>query len=138
MDLPNPRPLEGRRIAVKDLFDMAGMQTGGGSRAYFNTYPPKEVTAVAIQHLVDQVSSLLLQSAQEASVVNRLQGAIIVGRAKTSQFANGETATADWVDQLAPFNPRGDGYQQPSSSSSGPGASIGAYSWLDETIGSDT
>jgi hypothetical protein len=55
MDIPNPRPLEGRRIAVKDLFDMAGMQTGGGSRAYFNTYPPREVTAVAIQHLVDQV-----------------------------------------------------------------------------------
>lgn len=59
MDLPNPRPLEGCRIAVKDLFDMAGMQTGGGSRAYFNTYPPKEVTAVAIQHLVDQVRSTL-------------------------------------------------------------------------------
>jgi hypothetical protein len=34
---------------------MAGLQTGGGSRAYFNTYPPKEVTAAAIQHLVDQV-----------------------------------------------------------------------------------
>lgn len=58
LDLPNPRPLEGRRIAVKDLFDMAGLQTGGGSRAYFNTYPAKEVTAVAIQHLVDQVRSL--------------------------------------------------------------------------------
>lgn len=55
LDLPSPRPLEGRRIAVKDLFDMAGLQTGGGSRAYFNTYPPKEVTAAAIQHLVDQV-----------------------------------------------------------------------------------
>ena len=62
MDLPNPRPLEGRRIAVKDLFDMAGLQTGGGSRAYFNTYPAKEVTAVAIQHLVDQVSALLSES----------------------------------------------------------------------------
>lgn len=58
MDLPNPRPLEGRRIAVKDLFDMAGLQTGGGSRAYFNTYPAKEVTAVAIQHLVGQVCSV--------------------------------------------------------------------------------
>lgn len=55
LDLLHPRPLEGRRIAVKDLFDMAGLQTGGGSRAYFNTYPPKEATAAAIQHLVDQV-----------------------------------------------------------------------------------
>ena len=61
MDLPNPRPLEGRRIAVKDLFDMAGLQTGGGSRAYFNTYPAKEVTAAAIQHLVDQVRTLSTQ-----------------------------------------------------------------------------
>ena len=66
------------------------------------------------------------------------KGAIIVGRTKSSQFANGESATADWVDQMCPFNPRGDGYQQPSSSSSGSGASIAAYEWLDNTIGSDT
>lgn len=63
---------------------------------------------------------------------------MIVGRAKTSQYANGESATADWVDQMCPFNPRGDGYQQPSSSSSGSGASIAAYDWIDNTIGSDT
>src|SRR5687767_15981396 len=44
----------------------------------------------------------------------------------------------DWVSQLAPFNPRGDGYQDPSSSSSGAGASIAAYEWLDIAIGSDT
>lgn len=117
--LDNPRPLEGRRIAVKDLFDLAGIHTGGGNRAYFNTYPARTETAVAIQKLVDQ-------------------GGIIVARAKTSTFANGETATADWVDQMCPYNPRGDGYQQPSSSSSGPGAAIAAYDWLDNTIGSDT
>lgn len=52
----DPRPLEGRRVAVKDLFDMAGLRTGGGSRAYFNTYPPRDVTAVAVQRLIDQVS----------------------------------------------------------------------------------
>lgn len=67
-----------------------------------------------------------------------LKGAVIVGRVKTSQFANGESATADWVDQMCPFNPRGDGYQQPQSSSSGPGAAAAAYDWLDHTIGSDT
>ena len=117
--LANPRPLEGRRIAVKDLFDMAGLVTGGGSRAYAETYPAREKTAFSIQKLVDQ-------------------GAIVVGRSKTSQYANGESATADWVDQMCPFNPRGDGYQQPSSSSSGSGAAIGAYDWLDNTIGSDT
>lgn len=57
---------------------------------------------------------------------------------KTSQFANGETATADWVDYHSPFNARGDGYQDPSSSSSGPGAGIGAYPWFDLGLGSDT
>jgi Asp-tRNA(Asn)/Glu-tRNA(Gln) amidotransferase A subunit family amidase len=57
---------------------------------------------------------------------------------KTSQFANGETATADWVDYHSPFNPRGDGYQDPSSSSSGPGAGAASYAWLDLTLGSDT
>ncbi|WVW82683.1 hypothetical protein I302_104694 [Kwoniella bestiolae CBS 10118] len=117
--LENPRPLEGRRIAVKDLYDLAGIHTGGGNRAYQNTYPPRTATAFSIQQMIDQ-------------------GGIIVARAKTSTFANGETATADWVDQMCPYNPRGDGYQQPSSSSSGPGAAIAAYDWLDITIGSDT
>ena len=65
-------------------------------------------------------------------------GAIIVGHQKASQFANGEEATADWVDYHSPFNPRGDGYQDPSSSSSGAGASIGSYPWLDLALGSDT
>lgn len=65
-------------------------------------------------------------------------GAQIVGLQKTSQFANGESATQDWVDFHSPFNPRGDGYQDPSSSSSGAGASIAAYEWLDIAIGSDT
>jgi Asp-tRNA(Asn)/Glu-tRNA(Gln) amidotransferase A subunit family amidase len=53
--LSDPRALEGLRVGVKDLFDMAGLKTGGGNRAYFDTYPPKQTTAVAIQRLVDQV-----------------------------------------------------------------------------------
>jgi len=56
----------------------------------------------------------------------------------TSQFANGETATADWVDYHESFNPRGDGYQDTSSSSSGGGAGTASYSWLDVSLGSDT
>jgi Asp-tRNA(Asn)/Glu-tRNA(Gln) amidotransferase A subunit family amidase len=63
---------------------------------------------------------------------------VVVGHQKASQFANGETATADWVDYHSPFNPRGDGYQDPSSFSSGAGASIGSYLWLDLALGSDT
>lgn len=72
------------------------------------------------------------------SIMLTMQGAIIVGKTRLSQFANGETPTADWIDQLAPFNPRGDGYQSPSTSSSGSGAGLAAYEWLDNSIGSDT
>jgi Asp-tRNA(Asn)/Glu-tRNA(Gln) amidotransferase A subunit family amidase len=42
------------------------------------------------------------------------------------------------VDYLAPFNARGDGYQDPGSSSAGPGAAIDAYSWLDIALGTDS
>ncbi|KIP02518.1 hypothetical protein PHLGIDRAFT_79016, partial [Phlebiopsis gigantea 11061_1 CR5-6] len=65
-------------------------------------------------------------------------GAVIVAKAKASQFANGETATDDWVDYHAPYNPRGEGYQDGSSSSTGSGTSVAAYPWLDYAVGSDT
>ncbi|KAF2002320.1 hypothetical protein P154DRAFT_431306 [Amniculicola lignicola CBS 123094] len=65
-------------------------------------------------------------------------GAVVVGKTKTTQFALGERPTADYVDQLAPFNPRGDGYQHPQGSSCGTGASVASYEWLDFGTGSDT
>ncbi|KAJ9486587.1 hypothetical protein VN97_g6734 [Penicillium thymicola] len=113
------KPLAGVRLGVKDIYDIKGVKTGCGNRAYYETYPVANTTGPAIQSLIDA-------------------GAIIVGKMKTSQFANGETATDDWVDYHSPFNARGDGYQDPSSSSSGPGSGIGAYDWLDLAIGSDT
>ena len=42
------------------------------------------------------------------------------------------------TDYLAPFNPRGDRYQSPSSSSTGSAVASAAYPWLDFTIGTDT
>lgn len=42
------------------------------------------------------------------------------------------------TDYLAPFNPRGDSYQSPSSSSAGSAVASAAYPWLDFTIGTDT
>jgi hypothetical protein len=113
------KPLAGVRLGVKDIYDIAGIKTSCGNRAYYDLYPPRTVTGTAVQRLIDA-------------------GAVIIGKMKTSQFANGETATADWVDYHSPFNIRGDGYQDPSSSSSGPGAGIGAYDWLDIGLGSDT
>ncbi|KAM0229032.1 hypothetical protein ACHAPO_010311 [Fusarium lateritium] len=113
------KPLAGVRVGVKDLYDLAGVKSSRGNRAWYNLYPAANKTAPAIQNLIDA-------------------GAVIVGTQKLSQFANGENPTADWVSYHAPFNPRGDGYQDPSSSSSGSGASVASYEWLDLAVGSDT
>ncbi|KAF5708544.1 glutamyl-tRNA(Gln) amidotransferase subunit A [Fusarium mundagurra] len=113
------KPLAGVRVGVKDLYDLKGVRSSRGNRAWYNLYLAANKTAPAIQNLIDA-------------------GAVIVGTQKLSQFANGENPTADWVSYLAPFNPRGDGYQGPSSSSSGAGASVASYPWLDLAVGSDT
>ncbi|KAF5626330.1 D-mandelate dehydrogenase [Fusarium sp. NRRL 25303] len=111
-------PLAGVRIGVKDIYDVSGLKTGAGSRAYYDIYPEANGTAPAVQHLLDA-------------------GAVLVGKMKTTQFAAPENAR-DAIDYQAPFNPRGDGYQEVGSSSSGAGAGIASYHWLDLALGSDT
>lgn len=113
------KPLAGVRLGMKDIYDIAGVKASNGNRAWYHLYPPASEHATPVKRLIEA-------------------GAVIVGKMKTSQFANGEEATADWVDYHSPFNPRGDGYQDPSSSSSGPGAGAASYPWLDLTLGSDT
>ncbi|KAF2676087.1 glutamyl-tRNA amidotransferase [Lentithecium fluviatile CBS 122367] len=113
------KPLAGIRIGIKDIYDIKGLRTSNGNRAWYWLYPPANATATPVQNLIDA-------------------GAIVVGKMITSQFANGESATADWVSYHEAFNPRGDGYQDTSSSSSGGGAGAAAYEWLDITLGSDT
>ncbi|ETN42106.1 uncharacterized protein HMPREF1541_04045 [Cyphellophora europaea CBS 101466] len=113
------RPLEGKRLGVKDIFDIKGIRTSAGSRSYFALDKIASETAPSLQALVDL-------------------GAVLVGKTKTTQFALGEAPTVDYVDQLAPFNPRGDGYQNPQGSSSGTGAGVASYEWLDFGTGSDT
>ncbi|CAN9468423.1 unnamed protein product [Alternaria alternata] len=103
------KPLAGVRIGIKDIYDIKGLRTSNGNRAWYWLYSPANATAPPVQNLIDA-------------------GAIIVGKMITSQFANGETATADWVDYHEAFNPRGDGYQDTSSSSSGGGAGTASYS----------
>jgi len=112
------RPFAGFRIAVKDLYDMKGLQTSGGSRAWATITPIANETAPAIQRLIDL-------------------GAHLVGKQKTAQFASGANPW-DWYDVQYPFNPRGDEWLTCSASSSGAGCSIAAYDWLDHAIGSDT
>ncbi|KUL83158.1 hypothetical protein ZTR_10119 [Talaromyces verruculosus] len=110
------KPLAGLRMGVKDIFDVNGLRTSGGNRAYYTLYEPRNATGTAIQRLIDH-------------------GAVFVGKMGTVQFANGDRPTADWVDFHCPFNPRGDGYLQPSGSSTGPGAGVAAYDWLDIAVG---
>lgn len=65
------RPLAGVRLGVKDIYDVAGVHTSDGNRAWYHLYPAATANALPIQRLVDA-------------------GVVIVGKMKTSQFANGE------------------------------------------------
>lgn len=60
-------------------------------------------------------------------------GAIIVGKTKSSQLDSGR----EWVDVGAPWNPRGDGYQDSGGSAAGAGASVGGYDWMEYAIAQD-
>ena len=61
-----------------------------------------------------------------------------MGKVKTTQFADSEWPTCDWVEYHAPFNPRADGYQTTSGSSAGSAAAVAAYDWLDFALGTDS
>ena len=112
------RPMAGDRVAVKDLFDIKGLQTSGGSQAWAYITPTADGTAPSIQRILDL-------------------GGVVVGKYKLAQFASGANPW-EWQDEHYPFNPRGDGWLTCSASSSGGGCSIAAYDWLDFAIGSDT
>ncbi|KAH8433282.1 amidase family protein [Aspergillus melleus] len=114
----DPRPLAGVRVAVKDLFDMRGLQTSAGSLAWVRITPVAATTAPALQRLLDQ-------------------GAVLVGKYKLAQFAGGGSPWT-WIDSQSPFNPRGDGYLTCAASSTGGGCAVAAYDWLDAAVGTDT
>ncbi|KAG8411754.1 hypothetical protein J3459_016262 [Metarhizium acridum] len=96
---PTPeKPLAGVRLGIKDIYDLKGVKTSNGNRAWYNHYAVADATAPAVQNLINA-------------------GAIVVGKMKTSQ---------------------GDGYQDGSSSSTGPASGEASYPWLDITLGSDT
>lgn len=113
------KPLNGLRIGVKDNIHLQGAKTAASSRSYFNTYAAQNASAPAIQLLVDL-------------------GAVVVGKTGLSQFADAEDPTSDYVDYHGALNPRGDGYRSPGGSSSGSGAAVAAYDWLDFAIGTDS
>ncbi|KAF3919263.1 Amidase [Dactylellina cionopaga] len=111
-------PLAGKRIAVKDIIDLYGLETSASSKAYAAYHGPAKKTAAAVQMLIDL-------------------GAVVIGKTKTTQFATGETAQ-DWIEFQCPFNPRADGFLDPAGSSTGSAAAVAGYDWVDYALGTDS
>ncbi|KAK4139840.1 putative amidase [Dichotomopilus funicola] len=66
-----------------------------------------------------------------------------LGSGSYAQLYGPQTQTSELVKRLCidyfpPWNPRGDGYQGPSGSSSGACASVASYPWVDVALGTDT
>ena len=68
------------RFAVKDIIDVAGLETGLGNRSYRSLYPRRPSSARCVSQLIDS-------------------GAIFVGKTKTTQFAEGEVPM-QWYECL--------------------------------------
>lgn len=112
-------PLSGVRISVKDNMHLAGIITTLGSRSYTELYGTQDNTSEYIDLLIQR-------------------GAVIVGKTKLSAWAGSEIPPDQCIDYFPPWNPRGDGYQGPSGSSSGAGASAAGYPWLDVSLCTDS
>lgn len=59
--LGDTRPLAGLRMAVKDLYHVEGVQTGGGSRVYAELHPESNITATSVAKLV-QLGAVIIVS----------------------------------------------------------------------------
>jgi len=107
--------LDGTRLAVKDLFDVAGVPTTCGNPDWARTHPPAVTTAPAV--------AALLQA-----------GAALVGKTKTVELAFGLTGENVWHG--TPRNPRAPD-RFPGGSSCGSAAAVAA-GLADLALGSDT
>ncbi|WP_131105470.1 amidase [Ornithinimicrobium sufpigmenti] len=120
-DLPAPLagsstgPLSGFTVAVKDMFDVAGTRTGGGSPAWLEAHPPAEEHSGVVRRLLDA-------------------GASIVGKTVCDEFFY--STVGKNAHYGTPLNPRTPD-RVPGGSSSG-SASATASGACDLAIGSDT
>jgi aspartyl-tRNA(Asn)/glutamyl-tRNA(Gln) amidotransferase subunit A len=109
----NPRLLEGLPVAIKDMIDTKGIETRYGSAAYLGHVPSAD--ADVVRRLVDD-------------------GAIIVGKTTTHEFAWGvTTASPAFGDTLNPHNRA----HIPGGSSGGAAAAV-AYGAVAAGLGTDT
>jgi aspartyl-tRNA(Asn)/glutamyl-tRNA(Gln) amidotransferase subunit A len=106
-------PLAGRTLAVKDLFDTAGVRTTYGSGLYAEHVPERNATAV--QRLVDA-------------------GAVIVGKTHLPEFAWGVLGQSEWYGTC--HNPTHPG-KTTGGSSSGSAAALAA-GLCELALGTDT
>jgi aspartyl-tRNA(Asn)/glutamyl-tRNA(Gln) amidotransferase subunit A len=108
-----PGPLAGRTLAVKDLFDTAGIRTTYGSKVYEDHVP--ERNAVPVQRTLDA-------------------GAVLVGKTNLAEFAWGVLGQNDWYGTCR--NPARPGLTT-GGSSSGSAAALAA-DLCDLALGTDT
>lgn len=111
-----PGPLYGEVVGVKDLIDLAGLPTGGGSRTRANTPP----------------------AARDARIIRRLRaaGAVMIGKTNTVEYAYGGWGTN--VTLGTPRNPWDMArHRIPGGSSSGSGVAVAA-GIVPMALGSDT
>jgi aspartyl-tRNA(Asn)/glutamyl-tRNA(Gln) amidotransferase subunit A len=108
-----PGPLHGKRLAVKDLIDTAGIRTTYGSKLYADHVP--ERTAPAVERLVGA-------------------GAVVVGKANLHEFAWGVTSQNPWYGTVR--NPAHPG--RTTGGSSGGNAAAIAAGLADLGLGTDT
>ena len=106
-------PLARRTLAVKDLFDTAGVRTTYGSGLYAEHVP--ERNAAAVQRLVDA-------------------GAVVVGKTHLPEFAWGVLGQSEWYGTC--HNPTHPG-QTTGGSSSGSAAALAA-GFCELALGTDT
>ncbi len=110
---PRPGPLSGRTLAVKDLFDTAGIRTTYGSGLYAQHVP--ERNAVAVQSLLDA-------------------GAVLVGKTHLPEFAWSVLGASQWYGTCG--NPAQPG-RTTGGSSSGSAAALAA-GLCELALGTDT
>ena len=108
-------PLAGLTVAVKDMYDIAGERTGGGSPRWLETHPPASKNAAAVQRLLDA-------------------GASVIGKTICDEFFY--SVTGQNAHYGTPVNPRAPD-RLPGGSSAGSAAAAAAGA-CDFAIGSDT
>jgi aspartyl-tRNA(Asn)/glutamyl-tRNA(Gln) amidotransferase subunit A len=115
-DIANGRwrgPLHGIPIALKDLFDTAGVRTTAGSQVFADRIPP-----------------------EDAEVVRRLRtaGAVLLGKLNMHEFAYGDSSA---VSHFGPVRNPWDGNRVAGGSSGGSAAAVAARLCY-AALGSDT